>query len=146
MLFLSSIFIAASCTSQKKEIDSSKERHISPGIVKIIGKVVSIDEKRFSSDNKSPCGKLPCMALVKIDSVIGYGAGAPIIGKKDTILVRFAFTLSETTKDLFPNLDKRLPGLEINSVFKANVSFLAAEKNEKNKMQNLYQIFFYEKL
>lgn len=146
------IFAMIACSGNKKQaINSSKnikQTHskISPGNVKIIGEIILIDNTKLSGDKNSPCSKQPCWASVKIDSVIGSGAGAPIIGEKDTIDVKFAFTLGETTKELFPNLDKRMPGLKTRSKFEALVSKLNALGSAGSKRKDLYQIYTYKLL
>ena len=107
--------ISCSVETPKSEISPAK------GATLIIGQIVSIDTNKFSTDQNSPCSKLPCWAKVKIDSVLNVGQGGPMLNKGDTVNTQFVFTLSETTKELFPNLKVRMPGLKINSSFKANI-------------------------
>ena len=99
-----------------------------------------IDSIRTSTDKNSPCSKTPCWAKVKVDNVIGIGQGGPSVSIGDTLYTRFAFTLAETTEELIPNLDKRMPGLNITDSFEANIKSMASNNSDK-----LYEIYFYTK-
>lgn len=56
--------------------------------------------------------------------------------KGDTLRIFFNFTL-EDTKELFPNLNKAMPGLKENDVFKA-------ELEEKDGSQPAYSVYLYQ--
>lgn len=56
--------------------------------------------------------------------------------KGDTLRIFFNFTL-EDTKELFPNLNKAMPGLKENDVFKA-------ELDEKESSQPAYSVYLYQ--
>lgn len=96
-----------------------QQTRIAPGKCRIVGTLVSIDT---TMEESGPCSKAPCRGIVRIDSVLGYGSafGNPI-GIRGEIAVRFAFTLGPTTKDLFPNMTERLPGLNVGSRFQTDL-------------------------
>ncbi len=93
--------------------------HIAPGRCRIVGTVMSIDS---TLEEGGPCSEAPCRAIVRVDSVLGYGSafGNPIAVTVQ-IPVRFAFTLAPTTKDLFPNMTERLPGLQVGAKFQTDL-------------------------
>lgn len=66
----------------------------------------------------------------------------PMVYKGAELKVYFAFTLSETTKTLFPNLMAHYPGL------KKNDTFVTIIENRIGKENNAYQtiIYAYEKI
>lgn len=121
LLLLSIIFVGCSEKGIKEEVKAAK------GSTRIIGRVVSIDKEKRSTDANSLCSKYPCWAEVAVDSVLSIGQGGPLLGSNDTLSVRFSFTLGETTKELFPTLKVRMAGLEINSRFVANVVMLSGK-------------------
>ena len=97
------------------------QKGVAPNSCRIIGTVIAIDSETLSSGTKDPCSKVPCRATVKVDSVLGYGQGftGPLsVGK--TVAAQFKFTLSPT-KDLFPGMNLNLPGLQLNSRFRADM-------------------------
>ncbi len=118
---------------------------IPPGVVRIRGTIVDIDTSRKSSVDNSPCGKQPCWAKVRIDSILGYGAGAPVVSRYETVSVNFVFTLGPTTKELFPNLDNRLPGLPTGSSFQADLRILSDKIINNKQSIKEYRISSYEK-
>lgn len=86
----------------------------------IVGSIVAISPV-INSSATGPCSKVPCVATVKVDSVLGYGSATTplVVGKNITL--NFMFTLSPTTKELFPNMDERLPGLEVGDSFTGSI-------------------------
>lgn len=95
---------------------------IPPNVGRIVGTIVSIEKVRAVQGDLSPCARVPCQALVRVESVIGYGSAFPASFKAgDQISVRFAFTLHPTDK-LFPKMEHHLPGLKVGQVFKADVT------------------------
>lgn len=94
---------------------------IPPNHCRIIGTIVKIDSTVKSSVPTDPCSKAPCRAIVRIDSVLGYGAAFPRpLSTGDLLTIDFAFTLAPT-KDLLPSMSKIYPGLHVNSQFAADV-------------------------
>lgn len=78
------------------------------------------------------------MEVVKISEV---GLGGPALNVGDTIFVNFNFTLAETTPELFPDLDKRMPGLNVGDSFEARLRVISSEPAIKR-----YSINYYSKL
>lgn len=137
------LILTASCSSNntsKKETVEISQIKITKEFSAIAGTIISIDSIRTSTDKNSPCSKTPCWAKVKVDNVIGIGQGGPSVSIGDTLYTRFAFTLAETTEELIPNLDKRMPGLNITDSFEANIKSMASNNSDK-----LYEIYFYTK-
>jgi len=137
MIVLSATLFGCSTHKITERIKAAKGR------TKIIGKIVSIDKLKLSTDANSPCRKNPCYAKVVVDSVISIGQGGPFLKRNDTLNVRFAFTLGKTTKKLFPNLKIRMPGLEINAKFVANIKMVAGKTSSTPAK---YQIDTYQKI
>ena len=89
----------------------------------IKGTIITIVDEKDNYNINSPCSKVPCWALVKVNEVLSTGSRfATNITPGDEIKMFFIFTLSKTTEELFPNLDKRYPGLKNKDKFKANVA------------------------
>ncbi len=139
LLFLLGLLIFSGCNKETAE-SFKLTANIPPGNCRIEGKILSI-EKTLNPDLNSPCSKAPCLAKVLVNSVYGYGAGfASRIAKGDTIDLHFNMTLSASTKDLFPNLDVRLPGLEEGSVFIGDIEYVESINNP-----SIFEILYYEK-
>ena len=134
LVALISLLVLFSCNSthQKKEQVSAGQpqkasslkigaRDIPPGHCRIIGTIVSIDAIQKTGNADDPCSQAPCQAVVRVDSVLGYGQGfiKPLAKSKEFLAI-FKFTLRQT-KDLFKNMTKTYPGLEVGSKFLANV-------------------------
>ena len=131
VLIAASILVGCSATTEKStgndqrqdrgkpDAYASRVSSISPGHCRIVGTLVGIDS---TLSQAGPCSKAPCVGLVRIDSVLGYGSafGRPL-ARGTEIDVHFAFTLAPTTSDLFPNMTRRLPGLQVGSQFGADV-------------------------
>lgn len=140
LFFIIVILIGCSSNDASKEEVEISEIKITKEFSAITGTIISIDSTKFSNDENSPCSKAPCWAKVRVNSVIGRGQGGPFISVNDTLNVHFTFTLAETTEELIPNLDKRMPGLKINDGFEANIKAMA-----NNNMEKLYEVYYYTK-
>lgn len=131
-----------------EEIRAAKERMvmdpaptIPPNNCKVIATVEAIDRTLKGANEKDPCGKAPCMATVRIDSVLGFGSAFPSTmsaGKK--IQVKFALTLS-STKEMLPEVTPALPGLSVGSTFEALIN----GSIEMGKTEPLFTIYGYTK-
>ena len=99
--------------------DENMETKIPPSAAKIEGKIISIEP--VNSDYKGPCGKYPCVASVKLES-IEYGAAFPVLTVGKEFKMKFNYTLVKTTKKMFPELEESYPGLEVGDKFTAIVS------------------------
>ena len=99
--------------------DANMQTKIPPSAAKIEGKIISIEP--VNSDYTGPCGKYPCVANVKLES-IEYGAAFPVLTVGKEFKMKFNYTLVKTTKEMFPELEKSYPGLEVGNKFTAIVS------------------------
>ena len=97
-----------------------------PGTCRVLAMVEAIDRTLKGTSEKDPCGKAPCMATIKIDSVLGYGSAFPaVLAPGMRLSVKFAHTLNPT-KDVWPDILPPLPGLRVGVKFEALVSGQAA--------------------
>ncbi len=140
------IIIVVSCLSFNchKEVTKDervpkmeKQDTIPPGHAQITGRIIEIDPISDNGSSSGPCSKAPCTAKVKIES-IKYGAGFPVLSSQE-VKIRFAFTLSPTTKDLFPNMEESYPGLKVGDDFSA----LAASEESMNSSEPQLVVYGY---
>ena len=94
---------------------------IPPGSCRLVAKVISVLPD-LEPDKTTPCGQVPCRAVVQIINILGYGSafGQPLAQGQE-IKVYFHFTLGPTAR-FFPELTTPLPGLRPGSVFRADVT------------------------
>jgi len=110
---------------------------------KIRATIISIDTTLFHQVSGSPCSKKPCIAIIRIDEIMKMGSMCgSVIFKGAELKVYFAFTLAETTKDLFPDLVAHYPGLQKNDTFVTSIQ--AKSGNDHNSYQAT--IFEYKKI
>lgn len=145
------------CAAQKETRDTSGQQqqrntihgpvadrttHIAPGRCRIVGTLVGVDS---SLAENGPCAKAPCHGTVRVDSIVGYGAafGNPI-AVNERIRVTFAFTLAPTTKDLFPTMSDRLPGLQVGERFWTDLE--SQPETGIDEQRTVYRVYRYEKL
>lgn len=107
--------------------DSSKPRvptvgeNIPPNSCRVVATVLSIDPILKSRNEKDPCSKAPCRVLVRVDSILGYGAAfAKPLAVGDTLSVTFAFTVA-ATKEILPSLSQSYPGVAKGTIFLADI-------------------------
>lgn len=147
--------LTSSCSASKQEqsndqlIQSAKERMamdnsnvpLPPNSCRVVATIESIDKTLKGMNANDPCGKAPCVATVRIDSVLGYGSSFPKpLAAGTKIQVRFAHTL-DATKDAMPEITPPLPGLSVGSTFAASITSAMAMGNS----QPSYTIYGYEK-
>ncbi len=133
---------------RSEEIRAAKERivmdpgpTIAPNNCKVAATVVSISNTLKGTGEKDPCGIAPCMATVRIDTVLGYGSAFPkTLSAGQTISIRFSNTLRPTAKD-YPDIKPALPGLSVGSRFVALVS----GQMEMGQTEPAFVIYGYEK-
>lgn len=116
---------------------------IPPGHCRIVGTIASIDSTLDSYSPRNPCSIHPCNALVRIDSIIGYGSSFPPLQPGREIQIHFYFTLSKVDKVSFPGLKESYPGLNTGSSFEGDISVLR-ELNETGK-QLRFAVYSYQK-
>lgn len=117
------------CSSSKEGIEGAElrarpdvfPRTIPPDRCRIIGSIMSIDSSFRIGGPDDPCSRAPCLARVRVESVLGYGSAfnSPL-AKDRVVVVLFKFTLSPT-KDVLPSLEPSFPGLNPGSRFKADL-------------------------
>ncbi len=148
-----SFFIAAvlfvgilGCASNKEITNESSisDRRIPPGECRVDAEIVKIDSTLLGNASNDPCSKAPCIAWIKINKVIGYGAGSASLKRGDTLKTKFSFTLNPTTKETFPTLNEQLPGLNEGSSFLADIQLLPSDLSGMKK-ESLYLVNSYNK-
>ena len=105
--------------------------HIPPDHCRVVATVIRIEPIVEETNDKNPCSRFPCRAIVRIDSLVGYGSAFPYpLAPGQQIPVTFALTLGPT-KETFPRIFPPLPGLPISATFIADVrgSFALGETN-----------------
>ena len=131
-----------------EEIRAAKERMamdpgptIPPGNCKVAATVVSISTTMKGNGEKDPCGTAPCIATVRIDSVLGYGSAFPkTFSAGEKITMKFANTLRPTEKN-YPDVKPALPGLSVGSKFVALVN----GQMVMGQTEPAYVVYGYEK-
>jgi hypothetical protein len=97
-----------------------KRNTIPPAHAQITGSIIEIEPVTNNYNTSDPCSKVPCIAKVKIESIT-YGTDFPVLSGKE-VRIKFAFTLSPTTKGLFHNMKESYPGLTVGDSFSALVA------------------------
>ncbi len=120
-----SVQAAPKLEARQMDMDSLRTRRAqSPNSIRVIGTVVSIDPVGSGaphSGSGGPCAKVPCVATVRVDSVLSDGMGSVMpFGIGESVKVRFAYTLSPT-REVLPNLKQQFPGLVVGSRFEADM-------------------------
>ena len=137
------ILIIIACTSSK-DPQTTLPNDIAPNNSRISGTIISIED---ISESTGPCSEQPCIANVYINNVIGYGSSFKTpIAKGEKIKLNFAFTLSETSKELFPSLVKHFPGLKVNDKFIGDIEKIEPIQLDTKNTQVEYRIFNYDKI
>lgn len=145
-------FVGCAAKTDRTERDQKQEDarkpiaeqgvRIAPGHCRIIGTLTFIDT---TLEETGPCSKAPCRAIVRVDSILGYGSAfSNPVAMKAQVAVRFAFTLSPTTTELFPNMTERLPGLQVGSKLQTDIESRQEMGTTGNRPT--YLIYNYRKL
>ncbi len=139
------VILTIGLNSCSNNSDRSEDRttKVSTGEARILGTVMDIQAELDTLRPDSPCGKVPCNTIVRIDSIIGYGAsfGKPLIPQSE-ISLKFMFTTEKTTDELFPNLKESYPGISINSKFSGDIQ--QVKSYETGKEIITYRIYEYQ--
>lgn len=138
ILSMSVIYFGCSTAKEDKNMPEKKIEKIPPGHARIVGEIVKIEPVMKSDDPNDPCSKAPCIAMVKVKGA-EYGAGFPTLNMNENIKVKFQFTLVPTSKDLFPNMEEKYPGLIEGQAFTALVQHFATI----NESIPSYQVYGY---
>lgn len=95
---------------------------IAPNHCRVVGTILEMQEPDAGATGSGPCSRYPCVAKVRVDSVLGYGSAFPgALAPGQAIQVRFQFTLAPSS-EVFPNETFSLPGLTPGDRFAADVS------------------------
>ena len=120
--------------AEKARIDSVLRGYRAPSSItevrgcKVKATVLSIDPVLDSLKPETPCGKVPCNALIRIDQIINMGQlCAPFVVVGSELKAYFRFSLSKTDS-LFPDMKQHFTGLEKSDTFAA--SFMAFQDSE----------------
>jgi hypothetical protein len=114
---------------------------IPPNTCRVIATIQSIELTSEGANDKDPCGKAPCLATVRIDSVLGFGSAFPSSMSSGKIIqVKFVLTLN-STKEILPEVTPALPGLSVGSRFEALINGSMA----MGKTEPVFTIYGYEK-
>lgn len=109
-----------------------------PNTVRIIGTIVTIDSTNHPEALDQPCGSIPCIALVRVDSILGYGMAFPTpLHKGSEIAIQFAYTLAPTAQTM-PRVKPSYPGLAQGSRFLADVEGLPGIRTPKRIQYTVY--------
>lgn len=140
-----------SCNSNYKDqeqLDTKQSptlaKPLAPNTCRILGTIVSVDEKLITENPDDPCSKAPCTSVVRIDSVLGRGPGfSSALAKGSEVVIKFSFTLA-ATRALFPNMTKSFPGLSPGDAFQADVTNSPVQFKQQSGPQ--FHIDGYQKL
>ncbi len=113
---------------------------VAPGHVRFVGTVVRILDVR-SGQQDEPCAMYPCQAIVRVDSVLGYGSGLSVtISSGQEITVHFPFTLMPS-EETGVRVNSPLPGLKEGDHFEAD----AEVKNVLGEKEPRFVVYLYTK-
>ena len=130
-----------SVENSKRKLTLNLQDKIPAGKCRIVGSIVEIDRQFRTSNADDPCSNAPCLAIVQIDSIVGYGSGfAATFYKGQKISIIFKFSLLPS-KQAIPDLKETLPGLKEGSSFIADVDANPV-LGQGNKRQ--YSIYKYQ--
>jgi len=133
-----------SCGSSRDDRGTMKPeptdlKRITPNTSRLVATVVSVDSLWRSTNQNDPCSRVPCRAIIRIDSVLGYGSvfNRPL-APGESLSVQFGFTL-HPTRELFPDLKQRYGPLVVGSIIKAEVQ--ESRVYDQQKDQQVYMIY-----
>jgi hypothetical protein len=94
---------------------------IAPGHCRILATVLEIDSTSISQDPEDLCSKVPCRAVVRVDTILGYGSSfSGDVSKGKEMPVRFVFS-TKNTRSLGMKMEHHLPGLKSRDRFRADI-------------------------
>ncbi|RYZ46045.1 MAG: hypothetical protein EOP49_24085 [Sphingobacteriales bacterium] len=120
ILILFSLLLIASCKAPKVVEDENGFIGTATNkSCKIKGKILSLIQEK-DDDTTTVCGRFPCYARVQILEVTACGPAATSPFKVgDEVDMQFTPTL-QPTKNLFPSMKPRYPGLRRGDLFLSN--------------------------
>lgn len=119
-----------------KQIDLDWNREIPPGVYRIKGTVMQVYPIKV--DDTEMCAKAPCLAAVRVDTIIGRGATTEtgLLRQGQQVDVYFRYSTAATA-ELFPEVQPALPGVDKGTPFTADIA-LAPESSNGRKVFELY--------
>jgi hypothetical protein len=148
-LLLLSLFVVSCRSSLEDRREVAKSLPIPPAglppdVCRIIGTVVRVDSTLKSTSPDDPCSKVPCEAMVRVDSVLGYGSSFPIVLSTGTVIrTHFTFTLAPT-EQVLPKVKPSYPGVAAGSWIRADLKSLpvlgSAQDNAKTFTVDWYEL------
>jgi len=107
---------------------------VSPKNVRLKGTIINF-QNNFSHDSCSNC-----RAMVKVDSVEGFGANARAVFSGDTISVRFMYALKPYILKISEKQTDTLPGLNLYDSFRGDIEILTGQDGKYD-----YRVYRYLK-
>ena len=114
MLVVGMVWVVVGCSATRSDIEPSvpdvghkKEipqpyptlrDRIDPGKCRVVATIVDILQSPASNDASNPCSQTPCKVYLRIDRIIGMGAGfSANIQTDDTLIVQIRMLVSTET-------------------------------------------------
>ncbi|NOX37186.1 MAG: hypothetical protein GXO78_06570 [Calditrichaeota bacterium] len=114
ILLLGMLLVASGCSgtrtdgerpaagaAEKKAIPQPRPEwgiKIDPGKCRIVATIVDVDHNQYDDDSSNPCARTPCVVRLRVDQIVGMGAGfAANIQKGDTLTVQIRVPASTET-------------------------------------------------
>ena len=111
----------------------AQEPRVVPGQVSgcsVEATILDIDPTLDLTSPQSPCGKVPCSALIRINKIVKMGQQCgPHVVPGATLKAFFKYTLGNT-HELFPDMKRHFPGLEKSDTFAATFMATAYQSND----------------
>ena len=115
--FLPSCGPSKDSTSKTVTLPKPQSPSLPPNACRIAGTITAVLPADSVAGN-APCGKVPCEADVRVDSILGYGSSFPYPLAAGTIVrMRFAYTLAPTAA-MFPGTPDLPQGLKSGDAFR----------------------------
>jgi hypothetical protein len=109
---------------------------VPPGVYRIRGTVMQIYP--ILESGEGVCAQAPCLAAVRVDTVLGQGASTKpgILNKGQRVDVYFRYSTAATA-GRFPDVEPALPGVKPGTPFSADIS-VAPESSGNRYVFELY--------
>jgi len=128
---------------EQMKIASNPGEPVPPDNCRVIATVLEIDTQNLENGS-GPCSRVPCLATVRIDSIIGYGSAFQHpLSPEGKYTVKFNFT-TRPSRELFPNLEKSLPEVNVGMKFQADLSAMESLQMGTENTGSRYIIYTYK--
>ncbi|MBL4735679.1 MAG: hypothetical protein JKY18_10175 [Flavobacteriales bacterium] len=123
-------------TKQPDIKETAADTKVAPGNAEVSGcqviaTVISIDEALDTENPSSPCGQVPCGALIRINKIVKMGQlCAPFVVPGLELRAYFKITLHKTDQ-LFPDMKQHFPGLDKSDTFAASFVTMASQSGDQ---------------